>query len=241
MGDAALSGIRNNILSSLTSEDMQRMAPHLRETELKHHAVLHEVGRPVEQVHFVENGMISLLSVTRTESQVETAVMGFEGMCGIALFNRVPVAADVAVVQSPGFARSMDADAFRALGESCPSLTLALHRFSYALYAMASQASACNRRHPASQRLARWLLLAQDRIALDVLPLTHLFLSQMLGLRRSTVTIVAEELRAVGAIEYTRGKVRVVDRNILEKQSCDCYAAIVKAFSAAQVPARAVM
>lgn len=230
-----LPGTRNQLLSSLTSADASRLAPFLRKTELQHKAIVYDAGQPVHQLLFLESGMVSLLAVSPRGTQVETAVVGSEGVCGLALFHRVGTAADRAIVQAPGVAYSLDASDFLTLIDDSPSLSLGLHHFAYAQLALASQTSACNRRHQAPQRLARWLLLAHDRIAQDEMPLTHEFLAHMLGLRRSTVTIVADELRSAGAIQYTRGKVRITDRHGLELLACDCYRSIVNAFSVARV------
>ncbi len=237
MADAPLAGSRNRVLSSLADGDMRRMSPHLRRTHLKHETVLYDPGTTIDRVYFMEDGMVSLLAMT-AGTQVETALVGSEGMCGMSVFHEVHTASERAVVLAPGWAQSMDAANFREVIADCPSLRLALHHFSYALFALTTQCSACNRRHKAAQRLARWLLMAQDRIDLDVLPLTHLLLSQMLGIRRSTVSQVAEELKSAGVIQYSRGNVRIVNRRALEQQSCECYTAIVKAFDAAGVPAR---
>lgn len=226
----------NFVLSSLNEADAERVGPSLVRTELRLHQQLHDAGELLEHVHFIEQGMVSLLTVASAGAfQVETALMGTEGMCGMQAFHQVPVASDRAVVQAAGFAYSMPVASFRVLAEEASSLRDALHRYAFALYALTAHASACNRRHTAAQRMARWLLLAHDRIGSDTLPLTHKFLAQMLGVRRSTVTVIAEELREAGAIGYTRGKVTIADREMLERLSCDCYAAIVRNFGMAKV------
>jgi CRP-like cAMP-binding protein len=225
----------NGILSALSDDEIARVAPHLRRTDLAHKSVLYDAGQTLSEVLFVERGMVSLLSVIPRGALVEIAVVGCEGMCGMALFHRVPVSADRAIVQAAGSAYSMDATTFAGVIDELPAMSAGLHSFAYALQALTSQTSACNRRHQSAQRLARWLLLAHDRIADDEMPLTHEFLGHMLGLRRSTVTVVADELRRAGAIRYTRGKVTIVDRAKLGELSCDCYRAIAAAFSNADV------
>lgn len=225
---------RNFVLASLVDGDAARVLPQLVRTELRLHDQLHDFDQPLQHVHFIEKGMISLLTIaTAGASQVETAVIGPEGVCGMQAFHRAPVASDRAVVQAPGFAFSMTVASFEVLSDEVQSFRHALHRYAFGLYALTAHASACNRRHTAEQRMARWLLLAQDRVESDRLPLTHKFLAQMLGVRRSTVSLIAEELRKTGAIAYTRGSVAIKDRSKLEGIACDCYGAIVRSFARA--------
>jgi CRP-like cAMP-binding protein len=224
---------RNDILAALSPDDYERVHPHLRSAELKQHDVLYETGAPIPDVCFVESGMVSCLAVMESGRSTETSIVGFEGMTGMALFHHVPVASERAIVQSPGAGRFVSAAIFAQLLESCPTLRLKLHRFAYAQYALATQCSACNRRHSTDKRFARWLLLAQDRIGGSLLPLTHQFLGQMLGVRRSTVTIIAEEFRVAGIIQYRRGSIEIVNRAAMEKRSCECYRAIVAMYTTA--------
>jgi CRP-like cAMP-binding protein len=227
---------RNRILGSLHDADLGILSPALSRTELKLHQQLHDSGHPLESVYFVDTGIVSLLTISSAGAfQVETAMIGSEGMCGMEAFHQVTVAADRAIVQAPGFAYSMSAASLASAADESATLRRGLHRFAFALYSLAANASACNRRHTAGQRMARWLLIAHDRLDADALPLTHLYLAQMLGVRRSTVTVVAEELRAAGAIDYVRGKITIRDRERLQQLSCDCYAAITRRFAAADV------
>jgi CRP-like cAMP-binding protein len=224
---------QNEILAALSPDDYERVHPHLRFAELKQHDVLYEPGAPVPDVCFVESGMVSCVTVMESGRGTETSVVGFEGMTGMAIFHQVPVASDQAIVQAPGTGRFVTAAIFMQLLETCPSLRIKLHRFAYAQYALAAQCSACNRRHSTDKRFARWLLIAQDRIGGSLLPLTHKFLGQMLGVRRSTVTIIAEEFRLAGIIQYRRGSIEIVNREALEKRACECYRAIVAVYKTA--------
>jgi hypothetical protein len=124
----------------------------------------------------------------------------------------------------------MDSQAFRELLPRCPSLAAALHRYAVALFTLAAQTSACNRMHSMGQRCARWILMVHDRMERDEFELTQLILSQMLGVRRATVTEAALELQRAGAIDYTRGRVTVVNRATLEAASCECYAIVRSTF-----------
>jgi CRP-like cAMP-binding protein len=229
----------NNILAMLSREDLERVRPHLRERELKQHDVVFEAHMPIKEILFVDTGIVSLVAVMSTGNMSEIAVVGAEGVAGLALFHRMPFGGERAVVQVAGSARSLSADVFNSLLGDCPSLEQQLHRFAFALYTLSAWTSACNRRHRADQRLARWLLLSQDRIGGTHMPLTHQFMAQMLGVRRSTVTVTAEALRGAGLIHYRRGKIEVRDREGLEERSCECYGVVRAMYAAALEPARA--
>jgi CRP-like cAMP-binding protein len=177
----------------------------------------------ITHVYFPETALLSLLCVLPDRSAVETAVVGREGMAPLAPFHGVDRTPEQVVVQGAGTLLRVDVDEFMEIVDNEPRLRIALHRYSQALYTFAAQSSACNRMHTVTQRCARWLLATHDRIAADEFAMTHLFLSQMVGVRRSSVTLAAEALRDAGAIDYARGKIRIVNRRILREQACDCY------------------
>lgn len=198
----------------------------LKAAERVEHSVGTVVTAPeqlIEQVYFPETALVSLLCVLPDHSAVETAVVGREGMAPIAAFHGVDRTPEQGVVQVAGTLLRVDADVFRRLLPEEPKFVAALHRFSQALYTFAAQSSACNRMHSVAQRCARWLLATHDRLEADEFALTHLFLSQMVGVRRSSVTLAAEALRDAGAIAYGRGRIRIVNRSMLRQHSCDCY------------------
>lgn len=236
MADRKHGNGKNFILAGLTRNDAARMADYLEPVELKQHHIVHEAHEEHTRMYFVEAGMVSLVSTTGRGADVETGIVGHEGASGIALFHNVAMAYDRGVVQVAGHGQVLEAEALPALLLACPSLREGLHRFAYGLNALTAYASACNRRHTVDQRLARWLLLVQDRVQTPNLPLTHQFMAQMLGVRRSSVTVVAEHLRSQGLIHYTRGNVRVIDRAGLEAVACECYRAMQFAFAAAGLP-----
>jgi len=156
-------------------------------------------------------------------SGVETAIVGSEGIAPLAAFHGVYGPVEQIIAQVPGEAWRVTREAFDGAVRQLPSLSPVLHRYAQALFTMAAQSSGCNRKHSVVQRCARWLLLTHDRVPGDEFALTHLFLAQMLGVRRSSVTIAAEALRAAGAITYTRGRIKIVDRDILRSRCCECY------------------
>ncbi|HKG94431.1 MAG TPA: Crp/Fnr family transcriptional regulator [Gemmatimonadaceae bacterium] len=220
----------NRILAALPDDQYARIAPSLDLVELELKQVLFDVDRPIEHVYFVEDGVASVLGVMADGTAVETATIGREGMVGLALFHGAEQTSAQAFCQVPGRAYRMSAAAFRAEAERQGALTRMLHRYSHALLTLIAQSSACNRLHSMSQRCARWLLLTHDRVGADEFALTHQFLSQMLGVRRATVTEAAGALQARRAITYTYGRIRVLDRGALEAAACECYRIIRREF-----------
>jgi len=223
---------KNRILASLSADDYRRVRPHLRAQELPRDMVLYESQQAIPDLCFVESGMVSLVTIMKPRSS-ESALVGREGASGMALFHRMPFAAERAIVQAAGSAQMLPAARLPELLDSCPSLAFRLHRFAYALQALSAQSSACNNAHATEKRLAKWLLLVDDRIEVSPLPLTHVFISQMLGVRRSTVTITADVLRAAGLIDYRRGKIQITDREGLVRKSCECYGVLKRLYDAA--------
>jgi CRP-like cAMP-binding protein len=221
---------RNQLLAALPPQEIERVAPHLRQEALPVGRVLVDVDRPIEAVWFPENGVISQVSVMTDGSGIETATIGREGFVGLPVFHGVDRVIEQAFVQVPASGYRLASDTFRELLPQCPTLIGLLHRFAQALLTLVAQSSGCNRKHSVDERCARWLLLVHDRVEGDEIELTQLFLSQMLGVRRATVTVAAGALQRAGAIRYRRGRITVLDRARLERASCDCYAVIRHTF-----------
>jgi CRP-like cAMP-binding protein len=154
---------------------------------------------------------------------VEVGLIGKEGFSGTPLVAGFRTSHTRTVVQGDGAAFRIDADALRAALPKCPTLERQLNRYAQLLAVQVTQVAACNRLHDVNERLARWLLMTQDRVGSENLPLTQEFLAQMLGTRRSSVTVSAGALQKAGLISYTRGNVTIHDRRRLEEASCDCY------------------
>ena len=218
--------IRNRLLAGLPDDEVDRLRPHLQLVPLPLGRVIYDPEQHIDAVYFPEDGIISLLSIMSDGSAVETATVGKDGMAGIAVFHGVDRVAEQAYVQVPGEGYRIGSQAFRAVLQSCPALAAALHRYSVALFTLAAQTSGCNRKHTIEQRCARWLLMVHDRVTGDEFELTQLVLSQMLGVRRATVTEAAGELQRAGYIRYSRGHIAVVDRAGLEAAACECYGII---------------
>lgn len=222
--------LRNRMLAPLPDEEMAIIRPHLERFPLDVGQVVGDVYRPLDHVYFPETGVVSSLSVMTDGSAVETATIGYEGMFGLSAFYGVESTPEHAFIQVPGEGHRIPAPIFREILRTVPTLRERLNRYTVALLSLVGQNSGCNRKHAIDQRCARWLLMTHDRVGRDQFELTHLVLSQMLGVRRASVTVAAIALQNAGAIEYTRGKVTVVDRTALERSTCDCYAIIQSAF-----------
>jgi CRP-like cAMP-binding protein len=218
----------NHILASLPPEDYERLAPHLEQVQLPHGQILCEAGDLIEHVYFPINSMISLVSQLEDGSGTEVGVTGFEGMTGLSLILGADRSPHQTMVQIHDSAMRLKSavllDEFRRGG----ALQNLLLRFTQALMLQISQVAACNSRHPLEERLARWLLMSHDRCVCDDLPLTHEFISLMLGVRRAGVTTAALALQVEGLIDYKRGHIAITDRQGLEEYSCECYR-IIKA------------
>lgn len=224
-------GLRNWLLRALPAYEYELLSPHLEPVKLDTGRVVSDVNTPIEHVYFPETGVISSVSVMADGSAVETATIGPEAMAGIAVFHGVDSTQEHIFVQVPGEGYRVPSAAFRSLLPSLPELTRLLHRCSVALFTLAGQNSGCNRKHSVLRRCAKWMLMTHDRVQRDRFELTHHVLSQMLGVRRASVTEAAQALSEAGAIEYRRGMVRVIDRAALERASCECYAIVRSTFS----------
>lgn len=213
----------NLLLAGLSPEAYRSVLERTELMTLNTGKVIADSEQPIGDVYFPVTAVLSVLSIMTDKSGVETAVVGHEGMAPLGAFHGVDITAEQVMVQVPGEALRMRRADFDEAVARIPELRTALHRFSQALFTFAAQTSGCNRKHSVVQRCARWLLVTHDRVPGDEFYLTHLFLAQMLGVRRSSVTISAEALRSAGAISYTRGKIRILDREILHARSCECY------------------
>jgi len=227
--DTSVSPIRpmfgNQILQALPAEEMRRLRPHLTRIRLVNGTILHQAGDGIEQVYFVEQGFVSMVALAdSTESSVEVGLIGREGLVG-ALVLLVPEATSYAqaMVQMPGAAYRIAKTTLLTSLEQLPVLRhLALQAFEGSL-AQLTQTAACNSRHNVPERLARWLLMAQDRVEGDELQLTQEFLAMMLAVRRPGVTIAVGGLQAAGLVQHSRGRIIICDRPGLERTACACY------------------
>jgi CRP-like cAMP-binding protein len=216
----------NKILLGLPDDEFRRMRPHLEFLELPNRYTLHEAGRKLRFAYFLNRGMASLVVVMRGERDVEAGVAGNEGFVGaplIADLQRSPLRGQM---QAEGEGFRVDARAFRALLGESPVLRAMLTRYAILLGLQVAQTAACNRLHNVKQRLARWLLLAEDRLGTPTLDITQDFLATMLGTDRPSVSLAASALQRSHAISYRRGVIRIRNRRRLESKACECYGVI---------------
>src|SRR5208283_2889527 len=218
--------VSNKILLSISDSDYSSLRPHLEYVSLPNHLVLHEAGGKLEFAYFPNRGLISLVVVMKDGKTAEAGIVGNEGFTGTLAavgLHRGPLQA---VVQITGDGFRVEVGALRNTLESAPHLQLMLSRYAVVRGMQVAQTAACNRLHDIEQRLARWLLMTQDRVDSGSLPITHDFLATMLGTDRPSVSLAAGVLQKRGIIEYTRGAVKIMNRKKLEDSACECYAVI---------------
>jgi CRP-like cAMP-binding protein len=209
----------------MNAEELRRLHPHLERVPLAHGAVLAHPGERVEHAYLVETGVVSIVSYLRDGSSMAVANIGNEGIGGALAILRATTIPYGLVVQIPGSAYRIQEAALRQQLQSCGQLLNLVFSYLQVLIAQLGQSAVCNRYHSGRERLARWLLEAADRADMDHLPITHDFISQMVGGARSLVSTALMELRERGAIDYTRADVRI-DRDELRKHTCECYDAV---------------
>lgn len=220
---AAGKSVSNIILLSISGRDFDVLRPHLEDVALPDHMVLHEGGGKLEFVYFPNRGLISLVVMMKDGRSAEAGIVGKEGFSGtpaIVGLSRSPLQA---VVQISGDGSRVEVDALKRTLESAPHLQSLLSRYAVVQGMQVAQTAACNRLHDIKQRLARWLLMTQDRMDSELLPITHDFLATMLGTDRPSVSVAAGILQRERLIECTRGAVKILNRNKLEECACECY------------------
>jgi CRP-like cAMP-binding protein len=226
----ALPNAENHLLAALPEAEAQRWLPQLERVEMPLGQVLYESGGTLSHVYFPTTAIVSLLYVMENGASAEIAVVGNEGIVGISLFMGGDSTSSRAVVQSAGLGYRLKAqimkDDFNRAG---PVLQLLL-RYTQALITQMAQTAVCNRHHSLDQQLCRWLLLSLDRLQGNELVMTQELIANMLGVRREGVTEGALKLQQAGLIRYARGHISVLDRDGLQKRSCECYAVVKKEY-----------
>ena len=217
---------RNRLLAALPPKDFSIIASDLKDISLDQGLVLQEAGEPVEHVYFPQTGMISLLAVMQDGREVETATIGREGGVGTITGLGSRISPHRSVVQIEGSASHIPVARFEAAVNRSAAIRDIAVRYSDSLMMMIQQSAGCNALHALESRLCRWLLQTRDRNDSNHLPLTQEFLSQMLGVHRTTLTLIAQDLQTAGLIRYRRGRIEIVDRNGLEAKACECYGVI---------------
>jgi len=217
---------KNHLLAALPAQEWHRWSAHLEPVEMLLGQVLYESGSTMSHVFFPTTAIVSLLYVMEDGSSAEIAVVGNEGLVGIALFMGGQSTPSRAVVQSGGKGYRLKANAMRhEFAQGGPVQHLLL-RYTQALITQMSQTAVCNRHHTLDQQLCRWLLLSLDRLQGNELVMMQELIANMLGVRREGVTEAALKLQHNDLIRYSRGRITVIDRKGLEKRSCECYAVV---------------
>jgi CRP-like cAMP-binding protein len=222
--------VENHLLAALPDAEAQRWLPQLERVDMPLGQVLYESGGTLSHVYFPTTAIVSLLYVMENGASAEIAVVGNEGIVGISLFMGGDSTSSRAVVQSAGLGYRLKAqimkDDFNRAG---PVLHLLL-RYTQALITQMAQTAVCNRHHSLDQQLCRWLLLSLDRLQGNELVMTQELIANMLGVRREGVTEGALKLQQAGLIRYARGHISVLDRDGLQRRSCECYAVVKKEY-----------
>jgi CRP-like cAMP-binding protein len=213
----------NRLLKALSSADFAELRDDLHPVALPKKQVIYEVGAPLDQIYFIEEGLASVLTMMEDGASSEVGMVGPEGLIGVSALLGGKVSAQHIVIQLPGTAHRIAAAACKAVFERNARVRHVLLRFVEDLLNLSSQTAACNRLHQVEQRTARWLLMSSDRTDSNILRLTQEFLAAMLGVRRSGISEAAAELQRSGLIRYRRGEITIVDRPGLEKTACECY------------------
>jgi CRP-like cAMP-binding protein len=220
-GDGREAG--NLILRGLLRKECTQIFSSLEFVRLRLHQVLHEAGEPIKSGYFLNEGLGSVLTTQPHGKTVEVGLIGKEGFVGVPVIFGFKTSGLRVVTQADGTGYRIDVATLLGILPKCPELEKQLQRFSMILAMQSTQLVACNRLHGVEERLARWLLMSQDRVASETLPLTQEFLARMLGTRRASVTVAAGALQKAGLIRYSRGSVGILDRARLEKKACHCY------------------
>jgi CRP-like cAMP-binding protein len=217
---------KNRLLAHLTTEERDGVAAKLETVSLSRGTVLYEQGSAVPSVYFPLSAVVSLLTILEDGSSVEVATVGHEGLVGLAAYLELERAVVTAVVQLPGEALRIDARQFSTLLTSRGRFHSVMRRYTRALLWQITRSAGCHRFHSLQQRCARWLLSAQDHAMKDDLPLTHEFLSSMLGASRQATGVIIERLENGRLILSSRGTLKILNREGLELLACECYGAV---------------
>ncbi len=221
---------RNQLLASLDAQDLTGLSGRLTPVRLAKGALLYEPGDPIDLVYFPHDAVVSLMTLMQGGAAIESATIGREGALGLLAAVSPRQSLSRAIVQVAGDASRVEASDLHEAWKQSPRLRDLAERHAEALFGHAIQSVACNALHSVEARFCRWLLCCRDRIDTDRVSLTQEFLADMLGVQRTTVTVVARTLQAAGLIRYSRGVVDILDRGGLEATACECYGAVRRTY-----------
>jgi CRP-like cAMP-binding protein len=217
---------RNRLLNGLGAGDLAGLQPNLRHVSLTRGNALHPAGEPIKHVYFPEDGMISILTVLKSGEQIETAIIGREGVVGGWVAIDGSNSNTQSTVQIAGSALEIPTAKFLEAYNTGNSFRTAINKYQGIILFQAQQSAACHAVHAVEARLCRWILYSQDITGSDQIVLTHEFLSHMLGVQRSSVSLSAHTLQESGLIRYSRGRIKILNRKGIEECACECYSVI---------------
>lgn len=227
--------VKNRVLANLAFDDFSVLMPHLQRVEIRARSTLQEANRRVEYVHFIEHGLVSRVSVGHGCS-METAMVGRFGYTGIAVVLGATLSSQRSIVSLPGTALRIRSDELSGILQNRPLIRTEMLRFVQSLITQNTQSVLCAAKHEVDQRLARWLLLASDRMQSNALTVTHDLLAMIMGVRRAGITNALLQFEADGVLKKTRGAVHLTNRTALEQRACDCYGIVRDAYACWSLP-----
>jgi CRP-like cAMP-binding protein len=215
--------VRNLLLRALPGEELETVLSKAELVDVPVQSVLNEKAETIEYCYFIDDGLASILNIMSDGKSVEVGLAGKEGFVGLPLLVDFHTSPTRAIMQIGGTAFKMKAEDVPVVLRACPVLEKSLQQYSHVMALQVTYVAACNRLHEVDARLARWLLMSEDRMGSPNFPLTQQFLAHMLGTRRASVTVAAGILQKAGLITYKRGQVTIRNRAKLEKAACECY------------------
>jgi CRP-like cAMP-binding protein len=216
----------NRLLRRLAAADFSRLEPQLKKTKMEQGTVLHPAGGAIDHVYFPVSGMVSMLTILQTGQAIEIGVVGREGVVGGSISAEGSRSFAQAIVQMPGEAWRVGAAPFLKACDASKNFRKQINAYQSILALQTQQSAACHALHTVEARLARWLLHAHDTVDNGTIDLTQEFLAHMLGVQRSSVSLTANALQKAGLIQYSRGRIKILDRKGVEDAACECYAVV---------------
>jgi CRP-like cAMP-binding protein len=230
--------LKNLLLDLISQADLSLLKPHLKPIYLKQHEILFEAEQDIGHVYFPAGGVVSLVVTLSTGETIEAAMVGMDGVVGASAALDGKVSLSRGIVQLAGDAVMCELDVLKSAALQSPRLLALLIRHEQTVYAQAQQSAACFATHQVQARLCRWLLRARDLSESDTLSFTQEYLAEMLGVRRTSVTLVAHTLQTAGFIKYTRGKIQIIDAEGLAESACECYETVKRHYEKLIWPTR---
>jgi CRP-like cAMP-binding protein len=218
--------MNNQLLNLLSPSDSKLLAPYLKPATFEQRHVLFDADQQIRHVYFPTGAVVSLVVSLSTGETVEAAMVGNDGVVGASAALDGKISLSRGIIQLGGEIVVCDIDALKSTALHSPDLLSLLIRHEQTVYAQAQQSAACFATHQVEARLCRWLLRARDLSGSDDLPFTQEYLGQMLGVRRTSVTAVAQVLQEAGLIKYARGKIQIVNAKAMQKNACECYGSV---------------